>query len=184
MKKRVSIIIFSLKGSFENFESCSRTVKNRFSRQSEVFTQVWKSLRNLIFFSKNPQILPTVMRSAVLTTMSKKGWKKANKFHEMLANLYELLSIFDKKNCTKSSKVQVEGGVQIWQQHWLSLLKDQKRALHIRSSKELPMFSNHVFSRGNATCSNDSSGQTFVPKSRNFQLKVKKHKKHWKKFKN
>ena len=37
------------------------------------------------------------MRSAVLTTMSEKVWKKANKIHVKLANIYELLSIFEKK---------------------------------------------------------------------------------------
>ena len=67
--------------------------------------------------------------------------------------------------------------MQIWQHYWFSLLNDRGRALHIRSSKELPEFSNHVSSHGNVTCSNDSSDQTFMPKSRNFQLKVRKQKK-------
>ena len=70
--------------------------------------------------------------------------------------------------------------MQIWQHYRLSLLKDQEKALHIRSSKELLKFSNDVFSRGNVTCSNDSSGQTFMRKSRNFQLKLIKQKKTWK----
>ena len=70
--------------------------------------------------------------------------------------------------------------MQIWQHYRLSLLKDQEKALHIRSSKELLKFSNDVFSRGNVTCSNDSSGRTFMPKSRNFQLKVIKQKTTWK----
>ena len=80
----------------------------------------------------------------------------------------------------KVSTGQVEGRMQIWQHYRLSLLKDQEKALHIRSSKELLKFSNDVFSRGNVTCSNDSSGQTFMPKSRNFQLKVIKQKTTWK----
>ena len=39
------------------------------------------------------------------------------------------------------------------------------------------MFSNDVFSRGNVTCTIDSSDQLFMPKSRNFQLNVQKQKK-------
>ena len=56
-------------------------------------------------------------------------------------------------------------------------MKDQERALQIRSPKELPKFSNHVFSHGNMTFSNDSSGHTFLPKSRNFNSKSKNNKK-------
>ena len=43
----------------------------------------------LFFFSKSPQMLPTVTRSAVSTTMAKVGWKKANNFHVIIANFYD-----------------------------------------------------------------------------------------------
>ena len=78
---------FSLKVSFEGIESCSRTVVYLFSRKSEVFTQVSKSLRNLIFFKKSSDV--TYSHAERCFDNNGESWsEKANNFHVIIANFY------------------------------------------------------------------------------------------------
>ena len=77
LKKRVPNKIFSLKGSSEDVESCSRTVVYLASRKSEVFTQVWKVLRNMNVFQKILRLYLQTCRALFWQQCRKKverGW--------------------------------------------------------------------------------------------------------------